>query len=134
MSKYLYSLRFFGPWFYLFPEVVILTKFGNFHYGIETKIWTASERFLENFWKKKFFLKIIPKTFPKQSYPNFYKSLDKNIIKKYTLNHKLVEALFGHTLLKRFHHCRLWKIWWEKVSFPWRILEFQLQIMWNCML
>ena len=63
-------------------EVVILTKFGNFHYGIETKIWTASERFLEQFSKKKFFLKIIPKTFPKQSYPNFYKSLDKNMIKK----------------------------------------------------
>ena len=29
--------------------VVILTKFGNFHSGIETKIWTASERFLEKF-------------------------------------------------------------------------------------
>ena len=31
------------------PGVVILTKFGNFHSGIETKIWTASERFLEKF-------------------------------------------------------------------------------------
>ena len=34
---------------YLGPEVVILTKFRNFRYGIETKIWTASERFLEKF-------------------------------------------------------------------------------------
>ena len=41
--------------YYFIAEVVILTKFGNFHYGIETKIWTASERFLEKFWKKKFF-------------------------------------------------------------------------------